>query len=242
MVNRTIREHDATVQIFGGEIGPHNDGSPVCDHTSMRWANFGTSLWYSDALAAKALHGYSGFCRQDYIGGDYGMLDCSTGAPLPDYYTALAFTTVMGQRVLGARVAGLGVAGAGGGAALGGAASSVRTYAHCAAPAAAAGKAGAVAVLVINLSQNSTTVSFADGAVVTTEYVLSPSADPKSSLIDATGLLGTGVELNGELLALGANGAVPAIEGKAVGSAHATVPATSIAFLVLADAEHPACM
>ena len=114
MVNHTIREHDATVQIFGGEIGPHNDGSPVCDHTSMRWANFGTSLWYSDALAAKALHGYSGFCRQDYIGGDYGMLDCSTGAPLPDYYTALAFTTLMGQRVLGARVAELGVAGAGG--------------------------------------------------------------------------------------------------------------------------------
>jgi hypothetical protein len=39
-------------------------------------------------------------CRQDYIGGDYGMVDCLTGAPLPDYYTALLWTRLMGPKVL----------------------------------------------------------------------------------------------------------------------------------------------
>jgi hypothetical protein len=66
-INRTVRAVDATVGIFGGEIGPHNGGSPPCDHSSMRWASFGDSLWYADALAAKAKHGYAGFCRQDYV-------------------------------------------------------------------------------------------------------------------------------------------------------------------------------
>jgi hypothetical protein len=56
--------------------GPHNGGSPPCDHSSMRWANFGNSLWYADALASKAWNGYAGLCRQDYIGADYGMVDC----------------------------------------------------------------------------------------------------------------------------------------------------------------------
>jgi hypothetical protein len=38
----------------------------------MRWANFANSFWYMDAMAAKAAHGFSVFCRQDFIGADYG--------------------------------------------------------------------------------------------------------------------------------------------------------------------------
>jgi hypothetical protein len=71
----------------------------------MRWAVFGDSFWYADALAAKARHGYASFCRQDYIGADYGMLDCSTGTPLPDFFTALVWTHVMGPTVLGVMLA-----------------------------------------------------------------------------------------------------------------------------------------
>ena len=52
------------VAIWAGEIGPHNGGSVPCDHTSMRWANFASTFWYLDAMAAKAAHGYSAFCRQ----------------------------------------------------------------------------------------------------------------------------------------------------------------------------------
>jgi hypothetical protein len=31
---------------------------------------------YADSLGAKAFHGYTGHCRQDLIGADYGLLDC----------------------------------------------------------------------------------------------------------------------------------------------------------------------
>jgi hypothetical protein len=105
VVNKTVRDVSKVVGIWGGEIGPHNAGSPVCSHASMRWAVFGDSFWYADALAAKARHGYASFCRQDYIGADYGMVDCSTGTPLPDFFTALVWTHVMGPTVLGVTVA-----------------------------------------------------------------------------------------------------------------------------------------
>ena len=59
-INATVRAHNSVAGIFGGEIGPHNGGSPPCDHTSMRWAVFGDSLWYADALAAKAKNGCKG--------------------------------------------------------------------------------------------------------------------------------------------------------------------------------------
>lgn len=72
--------------------------------------------------------------------------------------------------------------------------------------------------------------------------MLEPSGDPRSSLIDGTGLMGTGARLNGELLALGPGGAVPSIMGAAVGAMNITVPKTSIAFLVLGGARHAACM
>ena len=61
-----------------GEIGPHNGGSPPCDHSSMRWANFGDSFWYLDAMGVKAAGGYSVFCRQDFIGADYVRTPCHT--------------------------------------------------------------------------------------------------------------------------------------------------------------------
>ena len=47
---------------------------------------------YADALGAKARNGYSAFVRQDLIGADYGLLDCATALPLPDYFTALLFS------------------------------------------------------------------------------------------------------------------------------------------------------
>lgn len=52
------------VQLWAGEIGPHNGGSPPCDHSSMRWANFADIFWYADALGATARNGYDAFCRQ----------------------------------------------------------------------------------------------------------------------------------------------------------------------------------
>jgi len=65
------QKHSPKSQIWAGESGPHNAGSPPCDHSSMRWANFADGIWYLDNMAITALSGYDVFCRQDFIGADY---------------------------------------------------------------------------------------------------------------------------------------------------------------------------
>merc|ERR1719253_62453 len=139
MVNSTVKTHFPAAEVWGGEIGPHNGGSPVCDHTTMRWANFGDSFWYADALASKAAYGYETFCRQDYIGADYGLVDCSTGTPLPDYYTALVWTQTMGAVVLNAEPAPTSK-------------SAIRVYAHCTSGTEPSSpKKGSVTLAVVNI-------------------------------------------------------------------------------------------
>ncbi len=242
-VNDTVRRHAPfdpaapaanAFGIWGGEIGPHNGGSPPCDHTSMRWARFGDSIWYADALASKARHGYTGFCRQDYVGADYGLVDCSTGVPLPDFWTALTFATTMGPTVLRASIVKPTRA--------------VNVYAHCtAAGEGGGGNSGAVTVLVINLSNVSTVATFdgdGDGDLgrVSRAYVLTGSDDPATSLVNETGVMGTGIELNGAVLTAGKDGTVEPLAGKAVGKDAVEVPATSVSFFVFADAKHSACL
>ena len=49
----------------------------------------GESFWYLDSMGSKARNGYSVYCRQNFIGIDYGLLECESGRPVPDYYAAL---------------------------------------------------------------------------------------------------------------------------------------------------------
>ena len=51
-------------------------------------------------MVSKAANGYAAFCRQDFIGIDYGLLDCETHAPLPDYYGGVLWSMLMGRFVL----------------------------------------------------------------------------------------------------------------------------------------------
>lgn len=53
-----------------------------------------------DAMGSKARNGYSAFCRQNFVGIDYGLVDCGTYDPLPDYYSGLLWSRVMGTDVL----------------------------------------------------------------------------------------------------------------------------------------------
>jgi len=187
----------------------------------------------ADSLAAKAKNGYSGVCRQDYIGADYGMVDCITGSPLPDFYTALLWAMTMGPTVLDSTA----VATAGGKAPPA-ETSAIRVYAQCS----TSGPQGSVTVLAINLGSNTTVVHFgAAGGGVVEEYVLTPSGDAAASLSGVAGLMGTNAELNGALLKLGAGGALPAVVPAAKQAADATAPPTSVAFFVLPQAKHPAC-
>ena len=229
----TVRAADSDVLIFGGEIGPHNGGNPPCNHSSMRWAPFGDSFWYADSLAAKALAGYAGFCRQDLIGADYGLLDCSSGEPLPDFFTALVWTRTMGVHVLAASAVSTGAV-----------AESVRAYAHCtAASESSTATPGAVTVLLINPSNASLAVHFeASLGGAARAYVLEPSADAASSLTGQGGVLGTGATLNGVLLRVGADGTVPSLRPAELGGvSDVLVPSSAVAFYIFPDAKHSDC-
>merc|ERR1712166_437302 len=185
----------------------------------MRWANFGDSLWYVDAMAAKARNGYSGFCRQDYIGGDYGMMDCLTGEPLPDYGSALLFGKLMGSKVLQANMETNNV-------------TSVKAYAHCTNRKEQGSVAGDVTVGVINLSDNDTNMHLPFR--IKQKYFLTSSDVP--GLTNATGLMGSGINVNGVLIKT-----IDDVVGVDVNATHVKVPKHSVGFLVV-DGKHAACL
>jgi hypothetical protein len=223
-------------RLWGGEIGPHNGGSPPCNHSSMRWATFADSLWYVDSMATAAKLSYEAYCRQDFIGADYGLCDCETGVPLPDLWSAVLWTRLVGETVLAAAVP----AGA-----TTGNADDLRLYAHCTPTAAA--PAGSVTAIVLNLGRApaavdiSTVVGGGSGNV--SAFQLTPLSTP--GLTPATGLNGTGVALNQKPLALHASGAVPDLlaQGTRHGSSsRLALPPTSISFFVLHDARAAACL
>eukprot|EP00037_Helgoeca_nana_P025144 m.271247 g.271247 ORF g.271247 m.271247 type:complete len:616 (-) comp26872_c0_seq1:41-1888(-) len=190
-VNATLASVAPAVQIWAGEIGPHNGGSVACDHSEMRWANFADSFWYLDSLGVKAANGYSVFCRQDFVGIDYGMIDCSTYAPLPDYYAGILWSRLMGTAVLRAASS----------------SATLRVYSHCS-PTPAAG----MTVLLLNLDPvvaRNVTLAGVDGAHRVEWHLTGPG-----------GANGTQIALNGKLLEAVVKGGteyvLPSLEGNAV--------------------------
>ena len=82
--------------------------------------------------------------------------------------------------------------------------SAIRAYAHCAAA------AGGVTVLLMNLHPTAVgnitlPPQFNDETSSRHRYTLQPSPTP-STMLNATGLLGTGIVLNGKLLEVGSDG------------------------------------
>lgn len=96
-------------------------------------------------------------------------------------------------------------------------------------------------MLAINLGNTSTTLHFgaaaADGV---RQYLLSANTGAGSSLTNATGMLGTGVLLNGAGLKLGPAGEIPSMVPTPA-SASPSLPARALAFYVLSGAGHPSC-
>jgi hypothetical protein len=175
---------------WGGEVGPHNGGAPPCNHSSMRWATFADSLWYADALASSARLSFEALCRQDYIGADYGLLDCATGTPLPDYWTLTLWTWLVGPTVLSVAAEPT--------------VSSLRLYAHCT-PEGAFGLSGSeshtptVTLVAINLAAQGVTLRL-------TNHTVAPRSARVFQLaaLDKPGPVGAGVGLNGTGLTLNA--------------------------------------
>ena len=184
-------------------------------------------------MGSKAANGYDSFCRQDLIGADYGLLDCATAEPLPDYYTALLWTKTMGRTAFDVDA----VAGGGG------AAATVRLYAHCTAAAESAGgaAAGSLTVLAINLANESATLRLSSVGDVARAYVLEGDADARASLTGVGGLLGTGAKLNGSPLRAAADGTPPELTPATDLGREVTLPPTSLAWLVVPGAARKEC-
>jgi heparanase 1 len=172
-------------------------------------------LWYGDAMASKAVAGYAAFCRQDFIGADYGLVNFTSLAPSPDYWLLVLWKQLIGTRVI--------------------AVSSpppnplVRTYGFCGT------KPGTVALLIVHLGSTSTCLEapgLAKPGSQRTEYSLTPS--------DGT-VTAVGVGLNGGVpLAFGPGGALPSLDGVPVPAANpinlAPLSVTFVTLESMADA------
>ena len=198
----------------------------------MRWATFADSLWYVDGLATAATLGYEAICRQDLIGADYGLLDCATGLPLPDFWSSMLFSSLTSERVLSASAAS-------------GAPSSLRVYAHCSndvANAKTTSPGTSVTVVILNLASTARSVQLPSSTPAFHMWQMTPSPIPGINGT-SSGLGGTDAMLNGERLTLGADGEVPDLlqKGKHMSGAKVSLPPTSITFAVLDGHSAAAC-
>lgn len=205
-------------QLWGGEVGPHNGGSPPCDASSERWSVFADGFWYLHNLGSKALNGYSVMCRQDFIGIDYGLLDCASHLPNPDFYTALLWKRLLGNRVLAASSS---------------AAEDVLAFAHC-----LKNGSGGVVVVLLNLADRPLEV-----VLGSTDSPGSLSGARSEYQLTATrGLMGQGLALNGIELQLGAGDRLPELKAREVDGAQPLVlAARSYAFVAVPGANAKIC-
>ena len=148
-------------------------------------------------MGSSAKLGFAALCRQDYIGADYGLLDCATGTPLPDYWTATLWNWMVGPTVLSAT-------------ATGGDSSNLRVYAHCTAK--DNGLGDGVTLILLNLAVEDVIVELwkeAQTSVGPFMWQLAPEDNKAGPVGAGTGLNGTGITLNGHPLRLIANNTYP---------------------------------
>jgi heparanase 1 len=70
---KTIQKLAPKSQIWAGEDGPIGGGnSGTCGSNSI-CSTYASSVWYADDLANRALHGFSQYQRQAFVGGNYGL-------------------------------------------------------------------------------------------------------------------------------------------------------------------------
>jgi heparanase len=215
----------ATPQLWMGEDGgAYNSGQ---NGTSNRYM---AGFWSLNELGLFARAGFSTYCRQTLLGGNYGLLDHVTLKPNPDFFNYLLFKRLMGPTVLDLQSS----------------SPDVTAYAHCTAKGAPGAKPGAVSLLLVNFQADADAQVSAlrlDGqdllggsGAVRHEYLLAPGT---------AGVLNSTVSsLNGKPLTVSAKGAYPKLEPKEVadGAANPLVlPKTSYGFVVLPDAGVEAC-
>ncbi|OAE19140.1 hypothetical protein AXG93_2062s1510 [Marchantia polymorpha subsp. ruderalis] len=205
-VNTLLRDHPAIKAWIGESGGVYGSGRHGVSDT------FIDAFWYLDELGTASLFNTKVFCRQSFVGGNYGLLDRSTFEPNPDYYG------LMGERVLFINVLTLDY---------------ISAYAHC-----QKDNKGGVTVLLLNFS-NTTTASFNFNFLGSNkfsfrhEYHMSPADGNITSQV---------VLLNGQPLAVTSDGKIPRLlpVNKAPFEPISLKPLT-YAYIVFPDVHASAC-
>ncbi|KAM7471448.1 hypothetical protein LguiA_009631 [Lonicera macranthoides] len=243
-LKQTIQTNGPWASAWVGESGgAYNSGGR---HVSDTFIN---SFWYLDQLGMAAKYNTKVYCRQTLIGGNYGLLNTTTFAPNPDYYSALMWHRLMGQGVL---------------AVDSDVSPFLRSYAHC-----SKGRAG-VTLLLINLSNHTDykinvetstginphvkdrtskgEISFAQGLKKTVLWVGSKSTDealsreeyhltPKDGDIRSKTMI-----LNGKQVELTDGGDIPALDSLLLDvNSPISIAPLSIKFIVFPNFNAPGC-
>jgi len=176
---------------------------------------FGGSFVWADKLGVAAQEGVDLVARQALFGGTYHLLG-GDFAPAPDYWLSVLHKRLVGGGVL--KVA------------LEGAPSTLRMYAHC------SKNATGVVVFGENMGADPVVVTpqsmrpNVGGDQPVTEYLLSPFQGDLTSKV---------VMLNGNPLAIAADGTLPPLEGRTI--TNITVPPLTIGFWVIPGITLPVC-
>ncbi|KAE9601771.1 putative glycosidase [Lupinus albus] len=211
-----LRSSATSATAWVGEAGgAYNSGHHLVSDA------FVYSFWYLDQLGMSATYDTRTYCRQTLIGGNYGLLNTSTFIPNPDYYSALLWHRLMGQRVLSTSFYGT---------------KKIRTYAHC------AKKSQGITILLLNLG-NSTTVE----AKVALRFAKEPYGRVKFReeyhlTTQSQNLHSQVMLLNGNILSVNKDGDIPPLKPLYVDpSKPIVVGPFSVVFAHIPDIILPAC-
>ncbi|KAL6985241.1 heparanase [Sarracenia purpurea var. burkii] len=227
----------STVAWVGEAGGAYNSGR---NHVTNA---FVFSFWYLDQLGMAASFDTKTYCRQSLIGGNYGLLNTTTFAPNPDYYSALLWHRLMGRNVLSTSFSGT---------------KKIRAYSHC------SKQSKGIALLLINLDGNTTVqvgVSVANTTANGAQKLRQPHhARGKFTRMHRHQIIGEitreeyhltakdgdlhsqTVLLNGKVLTATSSGIIPPLQPMHVNlSAPVTVSPFSIVFVHIPSIHVPAC-
>jgi hypothetical protein len=208
-------KHSA-LPLWCGECGPHNGGG-LPNITTRAISSF----WYTAALHSLPLLGvHAGFNRQTLSGGSYSLLANDNFAPHPDYFAALAYSTIGSPRVLRTSTH------AAGGVNI---SQSIQTYATCARE-----LNGAVVIVYVNVDPNTTFALTLPGSTGrTTTFIFTPMGGD---------ILSNTLTLNGTPLVVTGNDppALVGIDGDAADAINANP--YSFGYIVYHDMNAAACV
>jgi len=217
------------MQMWAGEIGPSIGGSGDCTDNYHRFNGFSDGFWYLDSLAVHAQVGYQVFCRQDFYGIDYAIIDCVGHFPVPDYYLGLIWSLTVGPHVLNTTRPVTKPAG------------TVRPYAHCSLQ-----YPGGLTVMIVNISPGPTNaqITLTTGSLGSTREDYLMTAPPPVNGTYPDGIYGKKVQLNGNTLNFTVGGQLPSlkpVQSTATDKSIIAMPGYSYGYYVYPNANVAVC-